>query len=122
MDNLNLRLVAAWAIGGATGFSIWAASLPVFGVQEPWDGSLLRYFLIVFLSGAVCEVVASPRRRIDLLCWPAAFVIGELVYMATQPDRWSLWPLALIATVLGAIPSVIGVAVVRKFMERSSEE
>lgn len=116
MPLLNPRRTAAWLVGIVAGITLWAVSLPVFGVQEPWDSSLLRYGVLVALCGAVCALIASPRRRLDVLGWPAAFLAGELAYMATQPDRWSLWPLALIALAVGAIPAVFGVALVHKFL------
>ena len=116
MKSLNPRRTVAWLVGITSGITLWATSLPVFGVQEPWDGSLLRFCVLVALSGAVCALIASPRRRLDVLGWPAAFLLGELAYMATQPDRWSLWPLALIALTVGAIPAAIGTAVVHKFL------
>lgn len=77
---------------------------------------MLRFCVLVALAGAGCALIASPRRRMDALCWPAAFLLGELVYLATQPDRWSLWPLALIALTVGAIPAAIGAALVHKFL------
>jgi hypothetical protein len=114
---MNPRRLAAWLVGASSGLGIWAVSLPVFGVQEPWDGSFPRYCLLVALSGAICEIVSRPRRKIDLFYWPLAFVIGEMAYMATQPDRWSLWPLALVAIVAGATPSLVGVAIARRFLK-----
>ncbi len=116
MKSLHPRRTAAWLVGITAGITLWATSLPVFGVQEPWDGSLLRFCVLVALSGAICALIASPRRRLDVLGWPAAFLLGELAYLATQPDRWSLWPLALIALTVGAIPAAIGTAVVHKFL------
>lgn len=116
MALLHPRRTAAWLVGIAAGITLWAVSWPVFGVQEPWDGSFLRFCGLVALSGAVCALIASPRRRLDVLGWPAAFLVGELAYMITQPDRWSLWPLALIALVVGAIPAIFGVALVHKFL------
>ncbi|MBW7896681.1 MAG: hypothetical protein H3C27_16350 [Opitutaceae bacterium] len=116
MTPLHPRRTVAWLAGIAAGITLWAVSRPVFGVQEPWDGSLLRYGVLVAVSGAACALIASPRRRLDVLGWPAAFLVGELAYMATQPDRWSLWPLALIALAVGAIPAVFGVALVHKFL------
>ena len=117
MRIMSPRRLAAFWIGAGSGVAIWAVSPSVFGVQEPWDGSILRYFLLVALSGALCAMVACPRRRIDMFYWPMAFVVGEVAYMATQPDRWSLWPLALVAMVIGAVPAVVGVAVAQRFLK-----
>lgn len=125
MRFMKTRRVVPWLVGCLIGYLIWAAARPLFGVQEPWDGSFLRYFLIVFLTGAACEIVAFPRRAADLFYWPVAFVVGELMYMATQPERWSLWPLALIAIIIGATPAMIGVAAVRRILgsrERGEKE
>lgn len=57
----------------------------------------------------------------DNLTLPAAFLLGEIACLATQPDRWSLWPLALIALAVGALPAVAGVAAVQRVMGVADE-
>ena len=108
------RLIAA-LLAAAVGFAIWRFSLQLSGRQEPWDGSFLQYCLLVAGSGAVCAWVAAPRRALDKLLFPAAFLLGEIACLAIQPDRWSLWPLALVTLACGALPAVAGVALVHRF-------
>lgn len=115
------RRLSALAFAAIVGFSIWRFSPQITGRQEPWDGSFLGYCLVVAGCGAVCAVVAAPRRRIDNLTLPAAFLLGEIACLATQPDRWSLWPLALIALAVGALPAVAGVAAVQRVMGVADE-
>ncbi len=108
------RLIAA-LLAATVGFAIWRFSLQLSGRQEPWDGSFLRYCLLVAGCGAVCAWVAAPRRALNKLLFPAAFLLGEIACLAIQPDRWSLWPLALVALAFGALPAVAGVALVHRF-------
>lgn len=111
---MNRRRIAASLLAVAVGFAIWRFSRAITGSSEPWDGSLLRYCLIVGGCGMASAWVAAPRLVLDKLYLPGAFLLGELACLATQPDRWSLWPLALIALAAGALPAVAGVALVHR--------
>jgi hypothetical protein len=112
---MNRRRIISALVACALGFSLWKFSVRISGTNEPWDGSILRFCVVVFVGGAVCAAIGAPRNSWDKLYCPAAFVLGEIGYMSTQPDRWSLWPLSLIALTVAAIPAVVGVALVQRF-------
>lgn len=104
---MQRKAVIGVALG--TGFALWLVPALARGV-EPWDASFGMYCLVMFLGGGACMVLAVPARASDIVRWPWYMVLGQIAFMLFQPDRWSLWPLALIALVVLSVPAVAGAA------------
>jgi hypothetical protein len=106
------------AVAAATlGFGQWLVCLSLLH-REPWDVSLGLYCLVLAAAGAASVWLASPRRPGDVLLWPACIVLGELLFLATQPDRWSLWPLAVVALAVFGLPAVAGAMIGQRILRR----
>lgn len=110
------RRIVGLACAGA-GFALWLVPLWLLR-REPWDVSLGGYTLVLAAAGAAGIGMAWPSRAGDVLRWPACIVLGEWLFMWTQPDRWSLWPLSLVALVIFALPAVLGASLARLVLLR----
>lgn len=105
-----------WTIGIGLGCGalVWALSIPLAGVREPFDSDGLYYPAAMFLSGVVTATF-SPRHW-----WLAviAIFIGERIYafvMLPETRDWLLFGIvvnALIPTWLAAALGAVAVFVV----------
>lgn len=112
---MHRRTVGFACVG--TGFVIWLAPSALLQ-REPWDVSLGGYGLLLAAAGAAAAWLARPGRAGDVLRWPACIVLGEWLFMGTQPDRWSLWPLSLLALAVFGLPAVAGALLARRLPRR----
>jgi biotin transporter BioY len=93
------------AVAIAAGFAISVAVSAVSGRREAWDSSLY------FVAGIplMCLVVGwlayhYPDRAWR---WTLSMAVGQSLAMALGQSSLSLWPLALVATVIVSIPQFL---------------
>jgi hypothetical protein len=100
----------AWltlGIGMACGAVVWALSIPLTGVREPFDSSSAYYPVAMFLSGALAAWV-SPRH------WWLAVIgifIGERLYgyaMLPEGRDWLLFGIVINAIIPTWLPAAVG--------------
>jgi peptidoglycan/LPS O-acetylase OafA/YrhL len=104
-----MRRRAAGIVALLLGFGLWWLSLPLTGHSEPWRGPATRYLAALLGGGAICALLAQPRRWSDSWRWPGLIVLGEVAYMLTEPGHWTQWPMAFVALAVYATPAVLGV-------------
>jgi hypothetical protein len=104
-------------ICAGAGFGLWLVPLSLLG-REPWDVSPGGYVLVLAAAGAAGIRLAWPARAGDVWRWPGCIVLGEWLFMLTQPDRWSLWPLALVGLAIFGLPAVLGAWLARLVLRR----
>lgn len=81
-------------VGLGLGALVWALSIPLTGMREPFDGSIAYYAAATFLAGALAAI-PSPRH------WPLAILavhVGQHLYaFAAYPDTraWFLFGLVV---------------------------
>lgn len=110
-------------IGIACGAVVWALSMPLAGVREPFDSSSAYYPVAMFVSGAVAAA-ASPRH------WWLAVIgifIGERLYgyaMLPEGRDWLLFGVvinALLLTWLPAAVAALAVYLLHRWRRRRAE-
>jgi len=94
-------------IGVACGAVVWALSMPLAGVREPFDSGSAYYPAAMLVSGAVAAA-ASPRH------WWLAVIgifIGERLYgyaMLPEGRDWLLFGVVINAILLTWLPAAVG--------------
>ncbi len=77
------RPLAVLILGLSIGASIWAVSVSLTGVREPFDGPLLYYATATFAAGALATL-PSPRHW--WLAVPSVYLGEHLFAFAAYPD------------------------------------
>lgn len=101
------RAWRALATGIACGAAVWALSIPLAGVREPFDSGSAYYPVAMFLGGVVAAA-ASPRH------WWLAVIgifLGERLYgyaMLPEGRAWLLFGVVINALLLTWLPAAIG--------------
>jgi hypothetical protein len=97
----------ALVIGIACGVIVWALSMPLAGVREPFDSNTAYYPVAMFVSGAVAAA-ASPRH------WWLAVIgifLGERLYgyaMLPEGRDWLLFGIVINAIIPTWLPAAMG--------------
>ena len=92
------RPLAVFGVGLTLGASIWAVSVSLTGVREPFDGPLLYYGTATFAAGALATL---PSARHWWLAVPSVYLGEHLYAFAAYPDTrdWFLFGLFVNALV-----------------------
>ena len=103
-----MRPAAVIAAGLVCGAAVWALSVPVTGLREPFDAPLF-YYPVMIVAGALA---AWPAPRYWWLAVISIFV-GERVYafiMLPETRPWLLFGVIINAVIATWLPSAIGAA------------
>jgi hypothetical protein len=103
-----VRRAAVAAVGLACGAAVWALSVPITGLREPFDAPVF-YYVAMVVAGAVA---AWPAPRYWWLAVIAIFV-GERVYaflMLPESRPWLLVGVVVNVLIATWLPSAIGAA------------
>jgi hypothetical protein len=106
------RWSGAWRVlvaGVLCGAAVWALSIPVTGMREPFDSPGVYYPIAMLAAGALA---ALPAPRFWWLAVIAIF-LGERLYafvMLPETRPWLLFSLIVNLVILTWIPAAIGAA------------
>lgn len=107
------RKKIGWVLlaGLACGAIVWALSVPLTGMREPWDSPGYYYIVAMFIAG-ILAALPAPRY------WWAAVVgvfLGERIYafvMLPETRYWLLLGFVMGVLMLTWLPTTVGALIV----------
>jgi hypothetical protein len=106
---------STFSIGAVLGFSIWASSPLILGVEEPWDASgygILAFLALLFMSGIFsclsCQWQGFHHALKSVAATALGVFLGQVVYAVIFLPGGAMWLIGVIYSVCMSLFTVIG--------------